>query len=116
MLFRRKACSEVIQSGLRDNSGVTYPSISPTANREHNQAPRRTKPPSIGLDSPRSRLVLSLLKSGSLDHLALTVIDGLAALHHLQPPSGFGIMVKVLALDFLRRGVGHFRLLGRTRL
>jgi len=32
VLFCRKARSEVIQSGLRDNPGVTYPSISPTAN------------------------------------------------------------------------------------
>ena len=30
---------------------------------------------------------------------SFAVVDGLAALQHLQPASGFGIMVEILALD-----------------
>lgn len=76
----REGGSEVIQSGLGDDTSVSEPS-------------------SIGSYSTHlgTHLLLSLLEGGGLDNLSISVSNGFSSVEHLDFTSGFGISVKVLS-------------------
>lgn len=58
-----------------------------------------TEPSTVGLHTPRLRLVLALLERSSLYDLAVPVVHRFAAVEHLQARRRLRIAVKVFALD-----------------